>query len=197
MAAGSQLSKLHSISTAGWGRINAQGVGTATQCLDFLDRISDDVSQAARNLDLTQRDVTEAIHLLQIHTPLLATIPPRLLHGDFSPQQILVSDGQVSGFIDFEFPRSGDPAWEFAYWDYYTGRQPFRGPGIPTRWLLEGYGQSVPLDVMFHVRIAAWRLALGLELLAYHGIRDDQEPAFLAFLGKSFLRDLQELRHVK
>lgn len=43
--------------------------------------------------------------------------------------------------------------------------------------------------------MASGRLELGLGLLAYHGISDDQEPAFLAFLRENFLRDLEGLRN--
>lgn len=195
VAAGAHLAKLHSISTSGWGRINVQGVGQAIQWSDLLHPIIDDIYQAARNLHLTQHDVDEALQLIQEHILLFADISPRLLHGDFSPQHILVHEGQVSGFIDFEFPRSGDPAWEFAYWDYYTGQQPFRGPRIPTSWLLEGYQSVVPCDATFEQRVVVGRLELGLQLLAYHGIRDDQEPAFLAFLRQNFMQDLEKLRH--
>lgn len=86
VAAGAHLAKLHSISTSGWGRINAKGVGQATQWSNFLNPIIDDVYQAARNLHMEQRDVTEALQLLQEHTFLYTEISPRLLHGDFSLQ---------------------------------------------------------------------------------------------------------------
>ena len=99
-----------------------------------------------------------------------------------SPQQFLVNEGHVSGLIDFEFPRSGDPTWEFAYWDFYTGNQPFMGARVPTQWLLEGYRQTGSLDPTFDLPIAVWQSALSLELVAYHRLRDDQEPDFLTFL---------------
>jgi hypothetical protein len=98
--------------------------------------------------------------------------------------------------IDFEFPRSGDPAWEFVYWDDYTGRLPFRGVRLPTLWLREGYQQATSLDAVFEGRIIFWKVALGLELLTYHGIRDDQDPAFLRFLCQQFLHDLEALRRL-
>jgi aminoglycoside phosphotransferase (APT) family kinase protein len=197
IAAGALLAQVHTIATSGWGRITAEGKGQAAQWTDQVSSIMQDASQAASRLGLVQREVTEAFHLLQAQASLVEQVPPRLLHGDFSPQQIVVSEGQVSGLIDFEFPRSGDPAWEFAYWDFYTGNQPFRGARVPTQWLLEGYRQVASLDAAFDLRIAVWRVALSLELLAYHGIRDDQEPDFLTFLSQGFVRHLGELRAFK
>ncbi len=35
----------------------------------------------------------------------------RLVHGDFNPRNILVSEGEVSGILDWEFAHSGSP-WE-------------------------------------------------------------------------------------
>jgi aminoglycoside phosphotransferase (APT) family kinase protein len=197
VAAGALLVQLHEIQTTGWGRINALGQGPAAHWTEQVADSTQDASRAASLLDLAQGDVPEALHLLQVHARLLKEVSPRLLHGDLSPQQILVSEGRVSGLIDFEFPRSGDPAWEFAYWDYYTGRRPFRGARLPTSWLREGYQQASALDATFEGRITLWRVALGLELLAYHGIRDDQEPAFLRFLCQQFLQDLEELRRLR
>ena len=40
--------------------------------------------------------------------------PPRWLHGDLHPANILVLDGQVSGVIDFGDITSGDPATDLA-----------------------------------------------------------------------------------
>jgi aminoglycoside phosphotransferase (APT) family kinase protein len=197
IAAGALLAQVHTISTSGWGRITAEGKGQTAQWSDQVNSIMPDAAQAASRLGLAQRDVMEASRLLQAYASLIAQVPPRLLHGDFSPQQIVVSEGHVSGLIDFEFPRSGDPAWEFAYWDFYTGNQPFRGTRVPTQWLLEGYRQTGSLDATIDLRIAVWRLALSLELLAYHGIRDDQEPDFLTFLSRRFRYHLGELRAFK
>jgi aminoglycoside phosphotransferase (APT) family kinase protein len=40
--------------------------------------------------------------------------PPRWLHGDLHPANVLVSDGQVSGVIDFGDITAGDPATDLA-----------------------------------------------------------------------------------
>lgn len=194
-AAGALLAHVHSIPTTGWGRINAKGAGAGTHWSDLLNpSMIEGAYQAARKLDIAQQEITEAIDLLHTHTSLFEAITPRLLHGDFSPQQILVNTGQVTGLIDFEFPRSGDPAWDFAYWDYFTGRQPFRGSVFPTEWLLEGYRPALLPDMAFDLRVALWRLELGLELLAYH--RHDSIPDYFIHISHHFLRSLQEIRQI-
>lgn len=190
--AGSLLARVHTIPTTGWGRIDATGAGQVARWSDLLDTsIIDGAYQAAHKLAISPQTITEAIHYLQTHASLFTTFSPRLLHGDFSPQQILVDAGRITGFIDFEFPLSGDPAWEFAYWDYFTGQQPYQGSMLPTEWLLEGYRQSLPPDPTFDLRIALWRLELGLGLMDYH--RHDQVPDYFLFIGKHFLRSLEAM----
>lgn len=195
-AAGALLAQVHSIPTTGWGRINAKGVGTLPHWSDLLSpSIIEGAYQAAQKLDIAQQEITEAIHLFHAHTTLFEAITPCLLHGDFSPQQILVGAGQITGFIDFEFPRSGDPAWDFAYWDYFTGRQPFRGSRFPTQWLLEEYRQLLVSAITFDLRIVLWQLELGLELLAYH--RHDEVPDYFIHISHQFLQSLQEMRDLQ
>ena len=44
---------------------------------------------------------------------------PHLLHGDWLPEHVLVDDSSVTGIIDFGGARSGDPAYDFAYWQFF------------------------------------------------------------------------------
>jgi aminoglycoside phosphotransferase (APT) family kinase protein len=53
--------------------------------------------------------------------PLLDSRPVRLLHNDSHPWNILVDsvsgDWRVTGWLDWEFAWSGDPAWDIARLD--------------------------------------------------------------------------------
>ena len=40
--------------------------------------------------------------------------PPVWLHGDLHPANVVVSDGTLSGVIDFDAMFAGDPAWDLA-----------------------------------------------------------------------------------
>lgn len=195
VAAGAFLARLHTVPTSGFGRIDATGHGPGATWEAYRSATPrDQLHRAARNLGLPTAEIDGALDLLQAHAWLWDGMTPRLLHGDFSPQNMLVHEGQLSGVIDFEYPASGDPAMDLAYWDYFR-HSPFHNPtgaALPTEWLLEGYRQHEPPTFALH--LAACRLQLGLDLLGYHGVRDDQDPRFLAFIATSFRRDLADLR---
>lgn len=197
VAAGTFLAVLHTVPTTGFGRIDANGTAAEPSWDGYRHRlVLDQTYQAARNLGIPISEVDEAIALLDAASDLWKSVTPRLLHGDFTPQNILVEDGHFQGVIDFEFPMSGDPAWELAMWDYYRQslfHNPTANP-LPLEWLLEGYQQISKADEHFAARIIGSRLQLGLDLLNYHGVRDDQDPRFLGLIRASFLRDLAEMR---
>ena len=86
--------------------------------------------------------------------------PPLWLHGDLHPGNLLVSDGQLSGVIDFGDLTSGDPATDLAVlWMLPRSM----------RWRFEAEAGDEPEALMMRAR--GWALALGLAYLAHS--RDD------------------------
>jgi aminoglycoside phosphotransferase (APT) family kinase protein len=190
--AGTLLARLHTLPAHGFGRIDGRGVGVAPGWEAYVHRTP--VAQphrAARNVGIDPTEVDDARHLLYSHRDLWQDLAPRLLHGDYSPQHILVREGRVRGIIDPEFPQSGDPAMDLAYWGYWGA---FHGTSLPLPWLLEGYRRHTPVDAAFEMRIAACRLQLTLDTLSYHGIQDRESAPMRAFLRACFRRDLQAMR---
>ena len=47
--------------------------------------------------------------------------PVSLVHGDFCPKNLLIHDGSVAGFIDWEFAGRTSPAYDFAQWEVDAG----------------------------------------------------------------------------
>ncbi len=94
--------------------------------------------------------------------------PALWLHGDLHPGNLLVSDGQLSGLLDFGDLTSGDPATDFALLWMLPTSDPdtFRAPA----------GADVDALTM---RARGWALALGLAYLTHS--RDD---AAMAALGE-------------
>jgi aminoglycoside phosphotransferase (APT) family kinase protein len=199
VATGAFLATLHTVATTGFGRIDATGRASAPTWEAYRHRnVLSHTYQAARNLGIATAEVDDAMLLLEGPRDFWRDASHRLLHGDVTPQNIMVEAGQFRGLIDFEFPSSGDPAADLATWDYYQ-HSPFHNPTaaeLPTEWLLEGYQGQTPLDPSFIPRLVGCRLQFGLDLLNYHGIRDDQDPRFLALIRTSFERDLGEMRQV-
>jgi aminoglycoside phosphotransferase (APT) family kinase protein len=93
--------------------------------------------------------------------------PPLWLHGDLHPGNLLISDGRLSGVIDFGDLTSGDPATDLA-----------------VRWMLPrsmrdkfNAGAAGDEPEALKMRARGWALALGLAYLAH--CRDDPEMASL------------------
>jgi len=82
--------------------------------------------------------------------------PPLWLHGDLHPGNLLVSDGHLSGVVDFGDLACGDPATDLAVlWMLPQAM----------RWKVQGYGSDQPEALMMRAR--GWALALGVAYLAH------------------------------
>jgi aminoglycoside phosphotransferase (APT) family kinase protein len=106
----------------------------------------------------------EAIEWLWANQP---TVPETtLVHGDFRVGNMLIADGEITGLLDWEFGRAGDPLFDLAYasTDYYAGKlvtepeRPELACALLDRdWFYEQYaqrtGREVPVD-----RIRFWRV---------------------------------------
>jgi aminoglycoside phosphotransferase (APT) family kinase protein len=77
---------------------------------------------------------------------------PALVHGDIAPHNYLVSNGHVTGIVDWEFAHIGDPAEDLAY------RREFFEQYMPWREFLEiYYGQgAAPVDERRLQMFAVW-----------------------------------------
>jgi aminoglycoside phosphotransferase (APT) family kinase protein len=97
---------------------------------------------------------------LRVHEDALAARvwdgPPVWLHGDLHPANILVSDGKVSGVIDFGDLTSGDPATDLAVaWML----------GVPGEDFEAAYGRVGDRDLWRRAR--GWALVFGLVFSAH------------------------------
>ena len=79
------------------------------------------------------------------------------------PHNILVGDdGRVCGVLDWEAAKSGPPAFDFGWWDWY-GRH--RSTPWPTERLLERYG-DVPDDTDELRRLVVLRIETRASMLS-------------------------------
>ena len=98
--------------------------------------------------------------------------PPLWLHGDLHPGNLLVSDGHLSGVIDFGDLTCGDPATDLAVlWMLPRSM----------RWRVEAWAGDEP-DAL-RMRARGWALALSLAYLAHSG-----DDAAMASLGHKTIR---------
>jgi aminoglycoside phosphotransferase (APT) family kinase protein len=188
---GALLARLHTIPTRGFGRIDGNGTGAARTWANYLHTQTDQqLLKATENIGIDLDQVRVASRLLADQLPMWEPVQPRLLHGDISLSHVMVDQDHVCGLIDFEFPRSGDPAMDLAYWGCWDA---YGGFSLPLEWILAGYRQKAEVEAAFLFRITACRLQLSLELLRYHGIQDANSPGMRAYLQERFQRDLRAM----
>jgi aminoglycoside phosphotransferase (APT) family kinase protein len=158
--AGELLARIHAVSTSGSGPIDAQGRGQLNSFSAYLawdDRPAD----AALANGISRADIDKAAQLLETYQHVWAT-PPRLLHGDWLPEHVLVHD-TVVGIIDFGNTRGGDPAYDIAYWQFFWDADLF-----PTSALLEGYRRAGDTGSLLDLRVHLCRLGLSMRAISYY-----------------------------
>lgn len=82
--------------------------------------------------------------------------PPVWLHGDFHPANLLITNGQLTGVIDFGLLGVGDPAVDLMVaWTFLSA---------PAR---RAFQVALPADDAAWERGRGWALDLGLRCAAY------------------------------
>jgi len=185
MSAGEILGRIHSVNTAGFGNIDQHGIGSKEKWAKFMLRDEKDIERLRRvasKVGLGSGLIDRAFRTIRDADIIYEAVSPHLIHGDYGPKHILVHEGKISGIIDFEGCKSGDPAWDFAWWDF------FQSPGLPTNWLMDGYENKSFFGPDFKTRLRLVRLALSLTLLDYYD--SENNPSGLRHTKIKFLKDI-------
>ncbi len=169
--AGTLLARIHAVSTRGNGWIDAHGprgrglLDNFSEYLAWDDRAAD----AGMANGINRADVDEAARLLEAYRHVWET-PPRLLHGDWLPEHVLVRNDArgtaVVGIIDFGNTRSGDPTYDLAYWQFFWDTELY-----PTSALIDGYrgdGSAGDLGQLLDLRVHLCRLGLSMRAISYY-----------------------------
>ena len=90
-----------------------------------------------------RRLVEENLAVLEGATPVLDGHRSGLAHGDVQPFNVLVEGDRVSGVLDWEAAKAGPPAFDFGWWDWFSGAW---ATPWPTERLLEHYDRDHLLD---------------------------------------------------
>lgn len=115
--AGELLARIHTVQLVGHESLDAHEHGVVPSFLADL-RWDDHAADAALRNGVSRAELADARRLLETHASLWAS-PPRLLHGDWLAEHVLVRDDAVVGIIDFGNTRVGDPAFDLAYWQFF------------------------------------------------------------------------------
>jgi len=161
--AGEPLACIHAVRTNGNGPIDVEGRGKFNDFSEYLTSEWDDrVAAAAIVNGISLVDIDRAAQLIETYRHIWAT-PPHLLHGDWLPEHVLVRDDGVAGIIDFGNTRSGDPAYDVAYWQFFWDTDLY-----PTAALLDGYRRECDTGPLLEMRIHLCRLSLSMRAISYY-----------------------------
>lgn len=138
------------------------------------------------------------------------TVPETtLVHGDFRIGNVLLEDGEITGVLDWEFGRAGDPLFDLAYasLEYYAGKliEPTERPELACAllerdWFYEQYAERTGREIEPD-RIRFWRvLSIVLVLtMCMGGMRryhedesDDVRNVWFQYMLPGLLESLQD-----
>ena len=118
--------------------------------------------ESAERVGIQKEQIDQALLILGDNTDIYQGVTPHLLHGDYGPKHILVEDGHITGILDFENAKSGDPMHDFVWWSYFGKNRP------PLEWLKEGYAKALELPGDFELKLRLGRLRLGMDMIWYY-----------------------------
>lgn len=142
---GALLARFHSIRIDGFGYLQPDGRGWPVEFY-LLDVLAERVAlmAAAEHFGLSAARIDCGLETLAEYAPRHPWTTPRLVHGDFTMDNILIDGDRVSGVIDMEKATGGHPAEDLMIWDSCCGSR------IPLKSLLASYGSGVD-EAMFHL----------------------------------------------
>ncbi|MQS13366.1 aminoglycoside phosphotransferase family protein [Streptomyces kaniharaensis] len=182
--AGEMLRRLHSIQVGSFGQLDGHGIGQHATIQGWF------LSLAARSVpSLDGLDLPGLLNrtrfILDVGSPRLAEGRPRLLHGDWVGRHLFTNGRQITGIVDLESVRGGDPLAELAGWS-------LREPAPMTAALLDGYFDG-PLPADHLLPLVLFRLRIAYSLLQFHASCDDQDMVRLR--AAQLQADLDDLDH--
>lgn len=156
------LSIIHQIPVNKFGPINSEKYFETWA--DFVYQFEpkrNKIVKVGKKIGLASNDIDRAFKIQSDHRNLFQLENPMLLHGDFSPKHILVKDNGITGVIDFEDAKGGDPIRDIAWLDFFYHN------AFPIEWFTDGYTNRELFDKNFDIKMKLYKLNLGLDLVNY------------------------------
>jgi aminoglycoside phosphotransferase (APT) family kinase protein len=192
-----ELARIHAVSLEGLGFLPGTRGG---------DSVPGWVNRLRSELDATDEAhpvIELALHWLERHAP--TPNPITLQHGDFRIGNLLVSNEDLIGVLDWEFAHVGDPAEDLAWgliraWRF--GRDDLRLGGIgQVEPFLERYNaltghQITPEHLFFWEVMGNVKWAVGALTQARRHLRNLERNVELATLGRMACETEYELLHL-
>ena len=172
------LALVHGVAVDGFGSLEATGRGVSDSLERwFVDDFEPRFRAASAAVDPEGRVIIERIWSeFDAARPLFRHSVGALAHGDFSPANILVDEGRVTGVVDWESAKAGPPGFDFGWWDWCTDAL---GTPFDTDELVRNYARHRPLDLE---ETSAIRRLVVLRILVGHvaWAAERQDKSYLA-----------------
>ena len=179
-AAGHLLRRVHTVPVHGYGRLDTTGVGLRPSLGSWILHLPPLPSDTGADLYALRG---QAQQVLRHHLHLLQSVPAALLHGDWTARHVIVDDGRITGIVDLESVRGGDPLADLAGWS-------LQEPRDLTGALFGGYFTGTPSGAD-RMRLALYRIRIAAAMLAPHVAHG--EHAQLALRTAQLHADLADL----
>ena len=162
---GTLLSQIHSIPTRKFGWLNEHGESIFATWDQYVLRRSEKIDrykEVIQKISLEPSLVDKAFALLIKNREHYSSVKPVLLHGDLGYEHIFVDGTTITGIIDWGNTLSGDPAHDFAWWNF------FHDSDNTGTILLDGYQIAKKTATDFQIRQMLCQLYLSLDFLDYY-----------------------------
>jgi Ser/Thr protein kinase RdoA (MazF antagonist) len=186
--AGEMLAKIHLIVPSKFGRLHGVGVGSYDTWGSYVLRPTtgkhlDKINKLASQIKIPLKQIDSALQIIKTYKKTYSKVTPHLLHGDYVSDHVFISDDKISGVIDFGFCISGDPLYDFSWWEYFN-----KGV-LPTDWLIEGYKKQHALKKQPKLLIKTYKLRIAMGMIVYYG--SENNKAGIALIKKNLKKDLE------
>lgn len=160
---GNILSKIHSVEVDGFGGFDRRK--PYNKWSEYVYKPLKKKKQILKIAKVENIDtdlIHKAMDALKENKDVFDKVKPRLLHGDYSTKHMLTDKSDITGIIDFENGKGGDPIFDLAWFDYYHSDR------IPLKWMKEGYTDKSIFDDNFDQKMIFYKLHLGLTVIVYY-----------------------------
>jgi len=161
---GELLSRIHSISTNGFGYLDKDGSGEIDSMPDLLKEYTNKPEKyvdLAEKVGLNDFKISDVLDDLDEAADSMGDVRPVLVHGDYNLKHFMADEGKITGIIDWGQAQGGTPLEDFAKWEYW-----FRD--LPLKWLQAGYTNKELFEEDFDRRLRIVMLKNGLDVLGWY-----------------------------
>jgi aminoglycoside phosphotransferase (APT) family kinase protein len=164
---GRQLRLLHTVKVNGFGPLTPDLLNAEHATWgEWLDEQETNIEAAVRIAGIRSEEIPTIRNAYRFLRNSYTDLP-RLCHGDFAADNLLVEGGRLVAAVDWENALACDPAYDVAYW---------------CRWhenlecldaLLSGYRPREPVG--FRQRVIAHHILLAVDFIVWYEEQEDQE----------------------